>query len=156
LTDGGRTILSGPAVPPGALELSNPYGIVLDPAGNRALVTHVGPPAIFAVDLVTGARSVLSSAGNTGTWLPMGIGIDVATRMIVTGDQVLSAVHVIEPLTGSRTLASSLVTPRANDKLSPRGVAVDASRRLAWVTNDHFAILQVVDLVTGERVFLTR
>jgi hypothetical protein len=40
--------------------------------------------------------------------------------------------------------------------LNARGVAVDGSRRIAWVTNDDFAIPQIVDLATGERVFLTR
>jgi sugar lactone lactonase YvrE len=156
LTDGARTILSGPAVPPGQIELDMPYGIALDAAANRALVTHFGPPSVVAVDLATGARTVLATAGNTGTWLPQGIGIDAATRTIVTGDGVIGAVHVIDAVSGNRTLVSSSSIPRLNDRLKPRGVAVDASRRIAWVTSDDFGILQIVDLVTGERVFLTR
>jgi DNA-binding beta-propeller fold protein YncE len=148
LTSGARTKLSEP--------FTFPSGIVVDETGDRALVTHLGPPSVVAVDLVTGAQSVLSTAGNTGTWLPMGIGIDAATRTIVTGDEALSSVHVIDPVNGARTLVSSPAIPRPNDKLTPRGVAVDASRRIAWVTNGNFAILQIVDLVTGERVFLTR
>jgi sugar lactone lactonase YvrE len=154
LTDGARTILSGPAMPPGN-ELTNPYGIALDPAGGRALVTHVGPPSVVAVDLATGARTVLATAGNTGTWLPQGIGIDAATRLIVTGDS-LRSMHVVDAVSGNRTLVSSAAIPHAYDRLNTRGVAVDAARRIAWVTNEDFAIPQVVDLVTGERVFLTR
>jgi hypothetical protein len=86
----------------------------------------------------------------------VGIGIDAATRTIVTGDESLNAVHMIDPASGVRTLSSGPAIPRANDKLSPRGIAVDGARRIAWATNGSFAILQIVDLVTGERVFLTR
>jgi DNA-binding beta-propeller fold protein YncE len=148
LTTGARTKLSEP--------FTSPFGIVIDETGDRALVAHFGPPSVVAVDLATGSQSVLSTAGNTGTWLPMGIGIDAATRTIVTGDETFAAVHVIAPASGARTLVSSPAIPRANDKLTPRGVAVDGARRIAWVSNGSFAILQVVDLVTGERVFLTR
>jgi hypothetical protein len=73
----------------------------------------------------------------------------------VTGDEAFAAVHVISPVNGTRTLVSSPAIPRPNDKLNPRGMAVDASRRIAWATNGNYAILQIVDLVTGERVFLT-
>lgn len=152
LTDGGRTILSGPAAPPGN-ELTNPYGIAID--GNRVLVTHVGPPSVVGVDLATGTRTVLATAGNTGTWLPLGIGIDAAARLIVTGDSSRS-VHVVDAVSGNRTLVSSATVPHVYDRLNARGVAVDGARRIAWVTNDDFAIPQIVDLVTGERVFLTR
>jgi hypothetical protein len=89
-------------------------------------------------------------------WLPLGIGIDTATRTIVTGDEAFAAVHVVDAVNGNRALISSPAIPRPNDKLTPRSVAVDASRRIAWVTNGNFALLQIVDLVTGERVFLTR
>jgi len=86
----------------------------------------------------------------------MGVGIDESTRTIVTGDVAIGAVHLIDPVSGARTLVSAATIPRYVDHLKPRGVAVDGSRRIAWVTNDDFAILQMVDLVTGERVFLTR
>jgi hypothetical protein len=154
LTDGGRSILSGPAVPPGN-ELTNPYGIALDPAGGRALVTHFGPPSVAAVELATGVRTVLATSGTSGTWLPQGIGLDVATRTIVTGDS-LRTVHVVDAVSGNRSLVSSASVPHVYDRLNARGVAVDGSRRIAWVTNDDFAIPQIVDLATGERVFLTR
>jgi hypothetical protein len=154
LTDGARTILSGPGTPPGN-ELTNPYGIALDPAGGRALVTHVGPPSIIAVDLGTGQRSVLATAGSAGNWLPQGIGIDVAARLIVTGDS-LRSMHVVDAVSGNRTLVANVAVPHPYDRLNARGVAVDAVRRLAWATNDDFAIPQIVDLATGERVFLTR
>jgi DNA-binding beta-propeller fold protein YncE len=148
LTTGARTKLSEP--------FTFAHGIVVDDAGDRALVTQSAAPQTVAVNLATGVQSVLSTAGNTGTWLPMGIGIDAATRTIVTGDESFSALHVIDPGNGVRALVSSPAIPRPNDKLSPRGIAVDGSRRIAWVTNGSFAILQIVDLVTGERVFLTR
>jgi len=154
LTDGARTVLSGSGVPSGAEPFTYPWGIAVDSAGNRALV--INDRSLVAVNLDTGTRSMLSDGGNTGTWLPMGVGIDESTRTIVTGDPVLGAMHLIDPVNGVRTLASAATVPRYYDHLKPRGVAVDGLRRTAWVTNDDFAIPQIVDLVTGERVFLTR
>jgi hypothetical protein len=51
---------------------------------------------------------------------------------------------------------SDAAQPRLEDPLSPRAVAVDGAREIAWATNENFGLLQVVDLVTGEHVFLTR
>jgi DNA-binding beta-propeller fold protein YncE len=154
LTTGGRTMLSGPSVPDGVTPFSSPYGIVLDGGANRALVADSA--SVVTVSIDTGARSVLTTAGNTGTWLPMGLGFDAATRTIVTGDLVIGALHVIDPSSGARSLASNDTWLRANDPLKPRGVAVDGARRIAWVTHDEIPIVQIVDLVTGERVYLTR
>jgi hypothetical protein len=60
LTDGARTMLSGPAVPDSVNPFTFPYGVVVDDVGNRALVTHLGPPSVVAVNLATGARPPMS------------------------------------------------------------------------------------------------
>ena len=54
----------GDADTPDALNLfTNPQGITLDSANNRALVVDSGLDAVIAVDLTTRARTVLSDKG---------------------------------------------------------------------------------------------
>jgi DNA-binding beta-propeller fold protein YncE len=138
------------------LPFLGPSGVAVDTAGNRALVTDSAQRFVVAVNLDTGMRTVIAADGVRGLWFPFSVAVDAATRTIVTGDVVIGAVHVLDPATGTPTLASDGTRPRAEDPLKPRGIAVDGARRVAWVTNDAFAIPQLVDLVTGERVFLSR
>lgn len=96
------------------LPFNSPGSIVVDSAGDRALVVDSGDASVIAVDLASGARSVLASAN-------VGNGVDLATPLGITLNNAASSALVtdlgsptvaprivaIELTTGTRTVVSS-------------------------------------------------
>ncbi len=128
LLSGARTIVSNDdrptdrtvPVPPATTGLpinpfKNPVGIVLD--GSRALVTDPGLRAVVAVDLLTGARTVVSNStvpDAVNRWgNPFGIALDTANDRALVADNRLGALVAVSLQGGARTILSPNVPPNA-------------------------------------------
>ena len=107
LTTGTRTILSDNTTP----DIYNPFsivfgGITVDSAGNRALVTDLFTRAVFAVDLTTGARTILSndSFPDTSDLIESAVDItfdSINNRILVT-DSIIGTLLAIHSESGQR------------------------------------------------------
>jgi len=87
--------------------LAGPLGIALDSANNRALVVDRDLDALIAIDLDSGARTIVSD-NNTGPNLatPQAIALDSANNRALVVDSVLDALIVIELGSGERAVSS--------------------------------------------------
>jgi DNA-binding beta-propeller fold protein YncE len=100
LTTGARTIVSNSSTPDAVNAFNNPYGVVLDSANNRALVTDYRLGALVAVDLTTGARTIVSNSSTPDAVNafsnPYGVVLDRANnRALVIDHQALVAVDLV-------------------------------------------------------------
>ncbi len=161
LNTGSRTILSDATTPNVLNPLTFPRGITLDGANNRALVTNDDvQESVLAVDLTTGARTVISDIGipnaNTPFFEPKGIAVDSADNRALFTDTWRNVVIAMDLTTGARTIFSQSTTP---DDISPffdtTGLAVDGTNNRALVTDHNRAALVAVDLSTGARTILS-
>ena len=165
LMTGARTILSdGTKMIPDGVNLIDAGPIAVDSANGRALVTNVGQNmgegAVYAVDLATGARTILSDAmtpnGNNALTFPIAITIDSANDRALVLDEVLQAVVTVDLVTGARTILSDVTTP---DNVNPFGrvfdIAMDTANDRALVLDSTRPGVVAVDLTTGARTIVT-
>jgi hypothetical protein len=179
LLSGARTILSNNSTPDNVNPLSGPIGIALDSANNRALLVDLGPvsaagnvrPAIVAVDLLSGARTIVSNddrptdrlppvpPATTGLPInpfnnPVGIVLD-GSRALVT-DAGLRAVLAVDLATGARTVLSSGTVPDAVSKWgNPLGIALDTANNRALVADNRLGAVVAASLADGARTILS-
>jgi hypothetical protein len=113
LTTGARTVFSGGDFGVGTgTTLAQPTGLVLDDSNGplRALVVDAARDALFAVDLTTGDRTVISSAsvgGGAPFEAPSGLALDVAGNRVFVGDNRsdgTSRVFSVNLANGERTI----------------------------------------------------
>jgi hypothetical protein len=140
-------------------------GTILVVDGNAGTATR---GAVFTVDPVTGARTILSDFGDATQGplgvTPIAITLDASGQILVAdlddGSGNLGALFRVDPATGARTLVSNFgdVTqgPLGFDPLS---VGVDASGRIL-VADQHagtssLGALFTVDPSTGARIVLS-
>lgn len=178
LLSGARTILSNNTTPDAVNPLSGPIGIAVDSGNGRALLVDLGPvstaadvrPAIVAVDLASGARTIISNddrptdrlppvpPATTGLPInpfnnPVGIALDGA-RALVT-DAGLRAVLAVDLVTGARTPFSSTTVPDAVNRWgNPLGIAVDTANNQALVADNRLGAVLAVSLADGARTIL--
>ena len=132
------------------------WSIALDSANNRALIGDPNP-AIWAVDLTTGAYSVFSNDGTpdnvNNLRAPWGIDIDTANNRALVADR--SSVMGVDLTTGARTYLwnrDSYIGD--NPPIDPLAIAVDAANNRALVLDIDLDVIAAVDLTTGEHTFL--
>lgn len=163
LSTGDRSIFSGGLVGSGP-PFDDPYGIVID--GSRALVANRptpgigGNPAVIAVDLVTGNRTVVSdlSTGMGPGWGNLaGIAID-GSRAIVT-DVTPAAVFSMDLLTGDRAILSDNNVGTGPELLGVNFPSLSISGGRAYTLGQISVPNQsptpavlAVDLMTGNRI----
>jgi hypothetical protein len=163
LATGTRTVLSNATTPDAVNMFPNPNTLGLDLARNQLLVGDIGlgmpstNHAIYAVNLDTGQRTVLSSdtvpnANNPLTYIG-GFAIDGARALVLQPDSLaVYAVNLVAnqftPL-GDRTVYSSPATSAANPFEQPRAIAVTSMH--AYVADAGTRSLLRVDLPTGIR-----
>jgi DNA-binding beta-propeller fold protein YncE len=137
------------------------WAVALDAQAGRALVLlgYRYDMALVAVDLASGARSVISdNATGTGPALedPGDLALDPANdRVLVTlpGHGTLLAIDLG---TGNRTIVSEGRSDNAGTLLSvPRRLALDAEQRRALVLDSGRHTLVAVDLATGDRTLVS-
>ena len=148
LSTGDRSVLL--AVGPAA---GDPTAIAFDPTRSRILITAEAGLALYAIDLATGQRGVLSNGGvGNGPAFedPRGVRYDALRDRYLVTDAGLRALIAVDPFTGDRTIVS-------DDELGggpffgrPSGLAFDAGGRLFLADAGRDALLQV-NPVTGVR-----
>jgi hypothetical protein len=151
LATGAQTVISGGDSNVGTgPDLIQPSGIVLDNSTGtlRALVSDYSVPGIFAVDLATGARTVLSSASvGTGTALeaPNGLALDATNNRLFVGDNQTSPyvgrVYEVNLTNGNRT---AIVAPTSSYTFrSVFNMRYDAARNRLLVPQFPASVAQV-------------
>jgi hypothetical protein len=165
LNNGDRSVLSNAATGSGTV-FDFPSDITLDTSSNpaRALVVSFSLKAVFAVDLVTGDRTVLSDQSTGSGPLfssPLDITLDTSTspaRALVTDSNfVVSRVLAVDLATGDRSVLSDASTGSGTAFVTPRGIELDTSTNpaRALVTDLDLGAVFAVDLATGDRSVLS-
>ena len=136
-----------------------PYDVVVDSANNRLLVLDRADDILIAVDLATGARSVLSDLvipGGPGPFInPRALAIDEIGNRAFFADIAFGLVMAVDLTTGETSVFSS-------SSLSPTvffsriaGLVVDrANNRLLAVDSDQEAVF-AMSLTNGFRSILS-
>src|SRR5690606_41141930 len=120
LTDGSRQVLSDYATPTSDQpELDTPTNIALDPDNpDIAYIVDEGVSNVQILNLITGARTILSDNDNVGTGpafrYPASILLDSANKRALVGDgaATTAALFSVDLATGDRTIISDLTTPQ--------------------------------------------
>jgi DNA-binding beta-propeller fold protein YncE len=160
LPSGSRQLLSGSA--PNAL--TNPVGIAVDSAVHRAIVANTetsAASAVFAVALVTGLQTVLSSNGIPDAFNPLMdpvvLAVDAANHRVFVMDRLREWLVSVDSTTGARAVVSGDPVQRGVNPFDlPTGIAYDELRNVIYVVNGNAAALLAVDVPTGQRVYLLR
>lgn len=144
--------LSAPNIGQGP-ELAGCTGVAVDGVSGTAYVVDSIAPALVAVNLSAGTRTVLSD-GATGAGTAFSSPVDVAldatgARLLVTDDG-LDAVIAVDLATGDRSVFSDGVTGTGAALTSPAGVAIDSVGGALYVADRAGSVVQV-DLTTGDR-----
>lgn len=161
LATGALRAFSTPTEPdPSGPQFRFPISVVTDVAGGRLLVADNGLEAIVAVDLTTGARSVLSDATDLGPDMldyNMSLALDPAGgRLLIAAHRIrgTNGVYGVDLATGDRSaLAVSQMGVSPNFQ-SPNGVVRLTASGPAYVL-DRFQGLIEANLDTGARSMLT-
>lgn len=134
----------------------SPEGIALDSANNRVLVIDLSLRSLFAVDLATGNRSVVSDS-DTGTGTdfdgPKSIALAGTDNRALVVDADLRALFVVDLSSGNRSIVSG--DPENADRgvgpdfWGPNSVVLNGGRAL--VGDALLDALLEVDLTTGDR-----
>ncbi|MEL6338449.1 MAG: hypothetical protein AAFQ65_00930 [Myxococcota bacterium] len=163
LETGERASFSNASTPNDENRLRNAVDLAMDPGGERAIVlggSTRDEQTLYAIDLASGARQILSSAESPSGWQFefAGVDIDASTRRIVAVESdSRSSTNIFEvaPDGDQRRLISGVNTPNSADAIrTPSSIALDNERQRAWVTTGRSGRIYLVDLVTGERVLM--
>jgi DNA-binding beta-propeller fold protein YncE len=158
LTTGARTVIADATTGSG-LALSAVTGVALDAPGNRALVTMGNDinAALVAVNLTTGARTVLSGLstgiGEELTY-PEDLVLDAARERVVIADGSYGRLIAVDLGTGNRALLSDEATTSGPLIEWPAGMAVDEAGARVLIIDGSRKSLISVDLETGARTLL--
>lgn len=162
LATGVRTVLSGPGVPDDTNVFIVPGDIVVDPAAsrNRAVLVDMRS-AIFGIDLIDGARSILSDNAIPNDQQPtldspLGIALDPASEDVAyIIDSTLDNLQRVDLVTGERTLISDNAMPDSGPEfIMPERLLIDPLNNRAIVTDIYQPQLFSVDLANGLRSVL--
>jgi hypothetical protein len=144
---GTRKVLSDITTSNSTQSFINPVRMVLDIKGNRILVADDGfnVKAIIAVDLNTGARTLLFTYGNALT-TPTGLTLDFDNNRLVIIDS--QSVYGLSLINGSVNIISNHSTPDTQHYFtSLKDVALDQSLNRALAT-DNDSLIEI-DLSSG-------
>jgi DNA-binding beta-propeller fold protein YncE len=118
--------------------------------------------AVVTVDLMTGARTILSDATTPDTVNPFtrvfNIVVDSANNRALVLDSNLPGVVAVDLASGARTIVSDASGPGAvNSFQMPVGIALDSVNERALVTDlAGFNAVIAVELTSGDRVIVSK
>jgi hypothetical protein len=161
LASGDRSIVSSdgatvPAMGTGPI-IATPQKLTVDEASNQAFVIP-GPGSVYAIDLATGDRTVVSANGAVGAGedfaAPVDIAADVPGNRALVMDTSKGVLNVDLP-TGDRTVLSGGAVgagPAFSQAVSLEAdFAADTAYTLDWLDD----VLLAVDLTTGNRTVVS-
>jgi len=163
MDSGARSLVSGATRPDsGENPFTNPMGLVLDEANNRALLTDYTAKQLLWVDLTTGARTVWVDSDQLDQ--PFDIKHDADDNRIILTDGGVEAILAVSLSTGELTTLSGANVPAsgANSLEIPWSVVIDEEADIAFVGSlsrvgdSGDAAILLVDLTTGERIVVSR
>ncbi len=179
LVNGNPTVLSGSGQGSGP-GFSQPEGVTIDSANNRALVTDSINNSLVAVTLADGTRKIISANANPtgmpstpefGTGpnfdYPIGVVLDSANDRALVVNNISNLIIAVDLLTGDRTVFSNANTIPGDPMAIPpelpaiavgtgpaldfaSGIALDG-KDSAFVSGDK---LWAVELGSGDRVIV--
>lgn len=165
LVNGARTVLASRDVGTGPMwdEIDSDAEVsamAVDRLRGRVLVAARGrdPALLFAVDLTTRARTVLSGTDvGTGPDLasPTALLVDQEADRILMADRSLGAVLEVDPLTGDRAVLSGTSVGLGPALIAPFAMVMDAARDRLLVLDAGLGAVLAVDLRTGDRTVLS-
>jgi cysteine-rich repeat protein len=160
LETGDRTVVSDEEHGSGP-PIAGPLGIALDNGGLHAYVTLQEGGAVLKIDLETGDRTVVSDeAKGLGPFLhvPMDIALDSSAddHEILILDLDIEGVVSVDAESGDRMGISGALIGSGPLLTGVASIAIDAVRDLALLVDAHLNALVLVDLVTGDRVIVSR
>lgn len=162
LTTGVHTIISDSITPNAINAWSWPSSLELDSTNNRVLVLDTELASVTAVDLIDGTRTVISDPihpDSTNVLTdPVDIALDSINNRVLVLDAYLSdAVISVDLDSGMRTIVSDAITPDQNNALiNPSSLVLDSVNNVVLVSDVTLQAILAIDLMTGQRVFLSR
>ena len=140
-------------------EMNTPSGaMALDSANDRVLLMDSTLEALFAVDLTTGERSVLSDDTNDGTGFKSSAGLALHPTKpnvaLVSDGSSNDVVFEVDLVTGERTVLSPKEDPAIGSWNTPRDIVV-WTNTLALVPTSADTALFSVNLETGGRAVVS-
>lgn len=174
ITTGVRTVFSshtrGGGVPDALNNISGARGIVYDSVDNRLFVVDNNLKRVLSVDPMTGARTIFSEDGMPNADAPLfddpkSLVLDrERNRLLVNDDEdnsnpqpSIKGLIAVDLTTGSRSIFSDPTTPDdINEFMEPEEVFYDDSLGYALVIDRILDAVLAVDIVSGERVFISR
>jgi sugar lactone lactonase YvrE len=104
LSTGARSVVSSNTQPAGAILMSGPEAVAFDAGRNRVLIADDLRQALLAVDLTSGARTLVSDSSDPDNPLdnPTGIAYDAAHELAYIVEANFAAVLVADLVTGRR------------------------------------------------------
>jgi len=147
IRSGDRTVLA--AYPTG-----NPEGIAIDEARDRVLLSDTTDNALYAMDPVTGARTVIADATRgSGPNLdsPQDLAVDAARNRALIADSGLVAIVAVDLTTGNRTIIADDTVGTGPALESPQDIELDSANNRVLVVDRGLEALVAVDVATGNR-----
>jgi DNA-binding beta-propeller fold protein YncE len=156
---GNRTVVSGAGVGSGTA-FSLPFGVAVDSSTGAIYVTDAGTgsgdAAVFRIDALTGARTLVSGGGvGLGFALdnPRGV-LTTADGRLIVSDLGSSALLTIDPTTGARSVLTGAGTGTGSDLIAPRGLVAEGGSDALLVADSGAGVLFRVD-ASGNRTIVT-
>jgi sugar lactone lactonase YvrE len=157
LVSGARSIVSSNTVPNAATPFATPLGVIVDAPNARALVASSGfgpGSSVLAMSLATGQRSVVA-ANTSGTLTgPRLLALDAARNRVLVVDELWQTLYAADLTTGAIGGVTDLDDP-VNPIDAAYGLGHDSAKQIAYLVEGHYAAILAVDLVTGQRAFLS-
>jgi hypothetical protein len=151
------------SVPDAETPLESPFRIAADATNQRYLVTSSTSHTIYAVDWISGARTVFSSpeVGSGDPFDPseqmngdfLGLAVCEETQSALVADAP-GRIISIDLSNGHRTLLSP--GDSENEVVGASSIAVDTCEGYAYIGDRESKSILAVDLVTGHRVIFSK
>ena len=161
LATGDRVIVSDAATGTGPI-WNFPRSLAFDPATGTAFVLDYTTDVLYAVDVATGNRSVVSDNVGAGTGpnfdVPHDMAPDFANNRVLVVDYGFGndAILAVDLATGDRSFVSGAGVGSGVGFLNPYYIALDIANSRAFVYDVAITGVVIVDLDSGQRAIAAK